>query len=143
MICCDICQAWQHNVHMGLPEDEDELPENYYCEQCKPEDHQELLQAVARGEKIWEAREADAKAAKAASRKKGKGGRKSAAAEKEAIPDSTDPSSSGPADVKHETGVKRKLQTEGSAGSPVVEPVSIMVHFEEEDFNLSNRAQTK
>ena len=41
---------------MGEPEDEDDLPEHYYCEQCAPEEHAEALQAMERGEKIWDAR---------------------------------------------------------------------------------------
>lgn len=49
---------------------EDEIPENYWCEQCRPEDHKELLEAVERGEKPWEARR------KAYEEKKKKGGRK-------------------------------------------------------------------
>ena len=39
-----------------MPEDEDEVPDSYLCEQCGPEDHQETLQALERGEKIWETR---------------------------------------------------------------------------------------
>lgn len=35
---CDICSVWQHGGCMGLI-DENNLPEEYYCEQCKPELH--------------------------------------------------------------------------------------------------------
>lgn len=54
MVCCNICSAWQHNDCMGLSEDEDELPERYFCENCKPEHHKGLLAAIARGERPWE-----------------------------------------------------------------------------------------
>ncbi|KAF2030438.1 hypothetical protein EK21DRAFT_65578 [Setomelanomma holmii] len=53
MICCDNCEAWQHNKCLGLPEGDFWEGKNYYCEQCKPEEHQELLAAMARGEKPW------------------------------------------------------------------------------------------
>ncbi|OAL17852.1 hypothetical protein AYO22_11196 [Fonsecaea multimorphosa] len=52
MICCDTCSAWQHNGCMGLAEDYE--PAQYFCEQCRPEDHEELVAAIARGEKPWE-----------------------------------------------------------------------------------------
>jgi DNA mismatch repair ATPase MutL len=35
---CDNCGVWQHGGCMGLL-DESMLPEEYYCEQCKPEFH--------------------------------------------------------------------------------------------------------
>lgn len=53
MICCDTCEAWQHNKCLGLPEGDFWDGKDYYCEQCKPQDHQELLAAMARGEKPW------------------------------------------------------------------------------------------
>ncbi|KAH5988902.1 transcription factor BYE1 [Parastagonospora nodorum] len=53
MICCDRCEAWQHNKCLGLPEGDFWEGKNYYCEQCHPQDHQELLAAMARGEKPW------------------------------------------------------------------------------------------
>lgn len=77
MICCDRCTAWQHNDCMGLTEDENELPEEYYCELCKPENHKDLVAAMKRGEKPWEAA---AKKREEATKKKKKGrsaGRKS------------------------------------------------------------------
>lgn len=53
MICCDICSAWQHNQCLNLPGNDYWNGREYYCEQCKPEDHTELLAAMARGEKPW------------------------------------------------------------------------------------------
>ncbi|OSS47323.1 hypothetical protein B5807_09941 [Epicoccum nigrum] len=53
MICCDNCDAWQHNICLGLPSSADWGDKPYYCEQCRPEDHKELLAAMARGEKPW------------------------------------------------------------------------------------------
>lgn len=82
MICCDSCSAWQHNDCMGLTFVKGQEPDNYYCEQCRPENHKPLLAKIASGEKPWEAvaerrrQEAEEKKSK---RKKGgkKGGKKS------------------------------------------------------------------
>ncbi|KAF1972787.1 hypothetical protein BU23DRAFT_508127 [Bimuria novae-zelandiae CBS 107.79] len=54
MICCDKCEVWQHNRCLHLPQD-DQYWENrdYFCEQCRPEEHQELLALMAKGEKPW------------------------------------------------------------------------------------------
>ena len=40
-----------------MSDNDDELPEKYYCEQCRPKDHKELLAQIARGEKPWEERQ--------------------------------------------------------------------------------------
>ncbi|SMR51799.1 unnamed protein product [Zymoseptoria tritici ST99CH_1A5] len=55
-IGCDACSVWQHNICMGIPDDQDDIPEHYFCEECRPEEHQETIDAIARGEKIWETR---------------------------------------------------------------------------------------
>jgi hypothetical protein len=56
-IACMTCDAWQHNVCMGITTEKSELETmDYWCEQCKPENHKELLDALARGEKLWETR---------------------------------------------------------------------------------------
>jgi hypothetical protein len=41
MVQCDECEVWQHCECMGLMEEQD-IPEQYYCEQCRPSDHIEL-----------------------------------------------------------------------------------------------------
>ncbi|KAK4198725.1 SPOC domain-containing protein [Triangularia verruculosa] len=55
-IACDTCTAWQHNICMGISRFAEDIPKNYWCEQCKPENHKELLAALERGEKLWETR---------------------------------------------------------------------------------------
>lgn len=80
MVICDRCEAWQHNECMEISENSEDLPEQYYCELCRPQDHKELLAKVARGEKPWEERvkqrELEAEARKARRRKGGKKGKK-------------------------------------------------------------------
>jgi len=77
-IACDQCTVWQHNICVGIPTFDDDIPDNYWCEQCKPEHHKELLDGIARGLKPWIDRrkkydeEQEAEAAK----KKGKKGKK-------------------------------------------------------------------
>ncbi|THV67361.1 hypothetical protein D6D28_07541 [Aureobasidium pullulans] len=63
-ISCDTCEVWQHNVCMGVPLEEERQPEHYFCEICGPEDHKELLDAMARGEQLWQTRINDHEAEK-------------------------------------------------------------------------------
>ncbi|KAF5025761.1 hypothetical protein F66182_2094 [Fusarium sp. NRRL 66182] len=72
-IACETCGAWQHNVCVGVSSFDDEIPEYYWCEQCRPEDHKELLDGMAKGEKPWQARR---KAHEEEAKKKKRGGRK-------------------------------------------------------------------
>jgi hypothetical protein len=78
MICCDNCEAWQHNDCMEITV----VPDKYYCEECRPDLHKGLLDKVARGEKPWEdrarEREREAEEQRAKKKKGGKRGRKSA-----------------------------------------------------------------
>ncbi|KAI9370062.1 transcription factor S-II, central domain-containing protein [Aspergillus egyptiacus] len=95
MICCDQCSAWQHNDCMGLTFAKGEEPDQYFCEQCKPENHQVLLERIARGEKPWEEaaekRRKEAEVLKQSKRKKGKrGGRRGRPSEPK--PEATTPS---------------------------------------------------
>ena len=123
MICCDNCESWQHNDCMGLPDDY--APPQYFCEKCKPEDHKELLAAVARGEKPWEEvarkREAAAAEAEQASKKKGgKKGRKSGARASDVQPRNSQevegPQITGSG--KGANGQKRKLEEPSNGSSP-------------------------
>lgn len=45
MAQCEMCEAWQHGRCMGFGEEGD-LPEHYYCEQCRPDLYVELLRCV-------------------------------------------------------------------------------------------------
>ena len=89
MICCESCDAWQHNECMEVSENDDELPEKYFCEECRPKDHKTLLAKVARGEKPWEERakqrerDEEEKKSRKGKGKKGKRGRPSAASKKD------------------------------------------------------------
>ncbi|KAL8921742.1 MAG: hypothetical protein Q9172_003859 [Xanthocarpia lactea] len=77
MICCDSCTAWQHNECMEMSLDDDELPEQYFCEQCRPDLHQALLEKVERGERPWEERERQRRQEEEENRaRKRKGGKK-------------------------------------------------------------------
>lgn len=42
MVQCDKCEVWQHCECMGL--EQPDIPDHYYCEQCKPENHKSLRQ---------------------------------------------------------------------------------------------------
>ncbi|KAI1003699.1 hypothetical protein K3495_g4509 [Podosphaera aphanis] len=55
-IACDGCDAWQHNICMGISSYGEDVPEQYFCEQCHPQDHKELLASLKRNEKLWEER---------------------------------------------------------------------------------------
>jgi hypothetical protein len=41
---------------MGMSVFSEDLPKHYYCEKCAPQDHEELLEGIAKGEKPWEPR---------------------------------------------------------------------------------------
>ncbi|XP_044716054.1 SPOC domain-containing protein [Hirsutella rhossiliensis] len=75
-ICCETCIVWQHNVCVGVSSFEDEIPDNYWCEQCRPQDHKDLLDGMAKGEKPWEARRKKHELEEAEEKKKKRGGRR-------------------------------------------------------------------
>jgi PHD-finger len=114
MICCDTCSAWQHNDCMGLPDDPSYAPPEYFCEQCKPENHKGLLAGMARGEKPWEEvgkRREAAEAEKLAKKKGPKKGRKSGARASEDV-EATPPGKKGV------NGQKRKLEEASNGFEP-------------------------
>lgn len=55
-IACDNCNVWQHNVCVGVPTYDEDLPKNYLCEQCGPQSHKDLLDGLKKGIKLWEQR---------------------------------------------------------------------------------------
>ncbi|CCC12561.1 unnamed protein product [Sordaria macrospora k-hell] len=70
-IACDMCGAWQHNICMGMSQYSEDLPKEYFCELCKPENHQELLNGIKNGERPWEARRKAFEEEKAEKRRRG------------------------------------------------------------------------
>ncbi|CAK7212695.1 Transcription factor bye1 [Sporothrix eucalyptigena] len=115
-IACDTCAAWQHNVCMGMSVYSEDLPKDYYCEQCKPENHKELLEGMARGEKPWEERRRQYEEEKASGKRR-KGGRK---AKGKRNSDATKEGSAKPSptpearrsDAKGPAGTKRKTRAD-------------------------------
>ncbi|RKF77096.1 Transcription factor bye1 [Golovinomyces cichoracearum] len=55
-IACDGCDAWQHNICMGISAYGEDVPDQYYCERCHPQDHKELLSSIESNKKLWEER---------------------------------------------------------------------------------------
>ncbi|KAF8422630.1 transcription factor S-II, central domain-containing protein, partial [Tirmania nivea] len=83
MVQCEGCKVWQHCECLELDEDELEEDKDYYCEVCKPENHEEFLAKVERGEKPWEtARRTKRKRKGRKSTGKGKKGKASQAKKK-------------------------------------------------------------
>ncbi|KAJ5596299.1 hypothetical protein VI817_004409 [Penicillium citrinum] len=121
MICCDQCSAWQHNDCMGLTFAKGEEPDQYYCEQCRPENHKHLLEKIAKGEKPWEAlavkrrQEAEEKKSK---RKKGKkSSRKSQGKTETGTPARAGTSATPGPGVSPATGISASAEPEKDAQS--------------------------
>ncbi|OQE46717.1 hypothetical protein PENCOP_c001G06530 [Penicillium coprophilum] len=128
MICCDQCSAWQHNDCMGLTFTKGHEPDQYFCEQCRPENHTKLLAKINAGEKPWEElaekrrQEAEEKKSK---RKKGKkGGRKGRPSESRT--DASTPARTAPS------------ITPGPSGSPAP-AVSVSVEPEKNGHAIDSR----
>ncbi|KAJ9640356.1 Transcription factor bye1 [Coniosporium tulheliwenetii] len=119
MVCCDSCDAWQHNVCMGL--DEGDEPKTYFCEQCKPENHAELLAAIQRGEKPWEPR-VEQRDRKKKGKGKKKGGRQSRTsairAEMSEDGSSPKPQQSSPATLPQESSTLQTTEAGSEAALP-------------------------
>jgi hypothetical protein len=111
-IACDQCGAWQHNICMGMSQYTEDLPKEYFCEVCRPENHKELLAGIAQGEKPWEARRRAYEEEKAEKKKKGpKKGKKRTSDLKEDASQKSKQSPPPPPEPKKDTkagGVKRK-----------------------------------
>ncbi|GAN08574.1 transcriptional regulator [Mucor ambiguus] len=63
MVQCDKCEVWQHCECMGL--EQPDIPDHYYCEQCKPENHKSLRQHNGRTKRQYVATERAAAIVKA------------------------------------------------------------------------------
>lgn len=105
---------------MGLPEDFQ--PDTYFCEQCRPQDHKELVAAIKRGEKPWE----EANKQKEAEKSKKKGGRKG---RKSAAGRTSEVASRASQDVDDSpapatAGQKRKLEE-----SPSIPDIKVRLSF--------------
>ncbi|KAG8213972.1 hypothetical protein J3R82DRAFT_10721 [Butyriboletus roseoflavus] len=48
MVQCETCNVWQHGICMGFESEAQLAAADYYCEQCKPERHQDLLKRLAK-----------------------------------------------------------------------------------------------
>ncbi len=93
---------------------------NYWCEQCKPENHKELLDGIAQGRKPWEERrrayeQAELEAQKAKKTKKGKAKRASDQVA-EVVQNGKPTQPETPADVKKDKE-KEKNEALGRTGS--------------------------
>ncbi|CAO3616167.1 unnamed protein product [Cunninghamella echinulata] len=53
MVQCDKCEVWQHCECMGLAEED--IPEQYYCEECKPENHVIIKTSSGRTRRTYDA----------------------------------------------------------------------------------------
>ncbi|KAJ0348048.1 hypothetical protein KNSL1_005930 [Colletotrichum chrysophilum] len=118
-IACDKCTAWQHNVCMGMSVFTEDLPKNYYCEQCAPQDHKELLAAMSKGERPWEARRRayeDEQNEKKKKKKKGGRGGKRASDPKEDL--SQDARSNKAEDSPAPSETKEKKEKKDGAAKP-------------------------
>ena len=115
-IACDTCGAWQHNICMGMSQYTEDLPKEYFCEQCRPENHKDLLAGIDRGEKPWEARRKAYEEEKNEKKKRGtkKGTKKRASDPKEEVAQASQKSKPSPApepkkESKSTAGQKRKV----------------------------------
>lgn len=57
MIQCERCEAWQHNICVGLLESNAALPNQYYCEVCQPKRHGRFRSSAGTDERATIARQ--------------------------------------------------------------------------------------
>ncbi|KAL4908727.1 transcription factor S-II, central domain-containing protein [Aspergillus multicolor] len=123
MICCDQCSAWQHNDCMGLTFPPGEAPDQYFCEQCKPEDHPVLLAKIKNGEKPWEEvaerRRKEAEELKQSRRKKGKKGKRGRPSEPKVTKEPKEPK-----EPKEENSTPARTPAPRVSATPVTTPVA-------------------
>lgn len=43
MVQCETCKVWQHGLCMGYISEDQVHDDDYYCELCKPQMHEDLL----------------------------------------------------------------------------------------------------
>ncbi|KAF9566732.1 hypothetical protein CPC08DRAFT_814611 [Agrocybe pediades] len=48
MVQCETCKVWQHGLCMGYQSEDQVHDDDYYCEQCRPELHVELIKKLAK-----------------------------------------------------------------------------------------------
>ncbi|EFX02553.1 phd finger domain protein [Grosmannia clavigera kw1407] len=121
-IACDRCGAWQHNVCMGMSVYSEDLAKDYFCEQCKPDNHKELLNGMEHNERPWEERRKLYEEEKASGKKK-RGGRKAKPKRNSDIREDSAKASPPPElkkDQKLAAGIKRKSRS-GSEDQEVKE----------------------
>lgn len=119
MICCDECEAWQHNDCMGLADDY--APDKYFCEIHAPQDHKELLAAIKRGEKPWEE---NRKRMAALKKKPNKKGRKSGARVSEVPSHTSQEVVDTPVETPQRGGQNKRKLEEPSVASETKESTS-------------------
>ncbi|KAH6843346.1 SPOC domain-containing protein [Chaetomium sp. MPI-CAGE-AT-0009] len=97
---------------MGMSQYTEDLPKEYFCELCRPDNHKELLSGMAKGERPWEARRKAYEDEKTDKKKKGpKKGKKRTSDLKEDASQKSKQSPPPPAEPKKDAktaGVKRK-----------------------------------
>jgi hypothetical protein len=47
MVQCESCNVWQHGLCMGFDSEDQLHDDDYYCEKCRPEMHEDLFKYVA------------------------------------------------------------------------------------------------
>lgn len=96
MVQCEKCLVWQHNICLGITKNK--IPDNYFCELCRPDMHEDFLRRVAAGEKPWERGKGRRKSRKSFGNPRSRKGGSEAASE---APPSVDAGTPRPRDTSH------------------------------------------